>query len=74
MSTPAEVLPYVTASAKLLGIPLDEARAARVAQHLARTAQLAATLEAAGLAAHDEPAEIYCPKAFPGTVDGRKQL
>ena len=60
--TDAEALAYTHASAALLGLPLDAARAQRVAAHLQRTALLAALLEQAALAPDEEPAEIYCPK------------
>lgn len=59
-----QALAYVTASAAALGLPLDSARAARVAAHLQRTAALAALLQGAELAPHDELAEIYSPAAF----------
>ena len=59
-----QALAYVHASATALGVPLDEARAARVAAHLQRTAAMAALLQGANLAPHDEPAEIYSPAAF----------
>jgi len=58
------LLPYVHASAALLGLPLDPARAQRVATHLERTAAMAQLLEAAPLAPDDEPAQVYCPAAF----------
>ena len=60
----ADVLNYVTSSAVLLGIPMDAARASRVASHLQRTAAMAALLDAANLPVDDELAEIYCPAAF----------
>lgn len=60
----AQALAYVKASATALGVPLDSARAARVAAHLQRTAALAALLQGAELAPHDELAEIYNPGAF----------
>ena len=60
----ADVLNYVKSTAALLGIPMDEARAARVASHLQRTAAMAALLDAANLSVDDELAEIYCPAAF----------
>jgi len=63
--TDADMLAYTHASAALLGLPLDAARAQRVAAHLQRTALLAALLEQAALAPDDEPAEIYCPKRPP---------
>jgi hypothetical protein len=61
----SEVLAYVKASAIAQGLSLDDARAQRVASHLARTAHLAELLDAAPLSVADEPAEIYKPKAFP---------
>ena len=70
----ADVLNYVTSSAVLLGIPMDAARAARVASHLQRTAAMAALLDAANLSVDDELAEIYCPAAFKPHEFGRKQL
>ena len=60
-----DVLAYVKASAKLLALPLDDARALRVAQHMKRTAELARLLETAALCPEDELAEIYCPAPFP---------
>ena len=59
------ILAYVRAAAALLELPLDEARAQRVAAHLARTAELARQLESAGMGAEDEPAQLYCPAPFP---------
>ena len=59
--TEAETLAYVKASAVALGIPLDAARAQRVAAHLERTAALAALLERVPLAPEDELAEIFNP-------------
>lgn len=58
------ILLYVESAAALLGVPLDEARAQRVAGHLQRTAEMAELLLDAGLAPHDEPPEIYCPAPF----------
>ena len=63
--TDEQVLDYVKAAAALAGLPLDQARAQRVATHLARTAELAALLQAAGLDVEDEPAEVYRPAPFP---------
>lgn len=63
--TDTQLLDYVQASAALQGLPLDAARAQAVAQHLARTAQLAALLEQAALSPEDELAEIYAPAPFP---------
>ncbi|MDB5939713.1 MAG: hypothetical protein JWP77_2077 [Polaromonas sp.] len=60
-----EILAFVKASAALQGLVLDEARAGRVAAHLGRTAQLAQLLDDSPMAVHDEPAEIYEPRAFP---------
>lgn len=64
-----DVLAYVRMSAALLDLPLDPARAARVAQQLARTAALAQLLESAPLAPEDEPAELYRPAPFPHVID-----
>jgi hypothetical protein len=60
-----EMLAYVKATAALLELPLDEARAQAVALHLARTAAMARMLDAVPLAPADEIAEIYCPAPFP---------
>ena len=60
----ADVLNYVKSTAALLGIPMDAARALRVASHLQRTVAMAALLDAANLSVDDELAEIYCPAAF----------
>jgi hypothetical protein len=60
-----EVLAYVKASAAAQGLTMDDARALRVAAHLARTAHLAELLDAVPLAVEDELAEIYKPKPFP---------
>ncbi len=67
--TELEVLSYVKASAAALGLPLDDARALRVAAHLQRTAAMAQLLEQVPLAASDELAEIYCPDR-PPAIDG----
>jgi len=53
------ILEYVKVSAILMGLPIDEARALRVAEHLQRTAAMARLLEQAALEVSDEPAEIY---------------
>jgi len=58
-------LDYVKSAARMLALPLSDAQAARVATHLARTATLALLLDAAPLAAHDEPAQVYEPAPFP---------
>jgi hypothetical protein len=60
----APLLNYVNAAAAALELPLDEARAARVAAHLARTAVMAGLLDAVQLGVDDEPAELYCPAPF----------
>ena len=60
----ADVLNYVKSTAVLLGIPMDAARASRVASHLQRTVAIAALLDTANLSKDDELAEIYCPAAF----------
>ena len=60
----SEVLAYVKASAAAQRLLLDDARAQRIAIHLARSAHLAQLLEDAPLGVDDEPAEIYKPMAF----------
>lgn len=59
--TDADILAYVRASAALQGLALDEARALRVAQHMARTAHLAQLLDGVAMKPHDELAEIFRP-------------
>ena len=60
-----EVLVYVRATATLLSLPLDEARAQAVAVHLGRTVAMAKLLENAPLAPEHEIAEVYRPAPFP---------
>ena len=59
-----DVLDYVTAAARVVGLPLDAAQAQRVATHLKRTADMAALLDAFPLHDEDELVEIYCPAPF----------
>jgi hypothetical protein len=61
-----EVLAYVKAAARAMALPLTEARAQAVAQHLGRTVAIARVVESAALAPHDELAEIFRPAPFPG--------
>jgi Protein of unknown function (DUF4089) len=68
-----EVLSYVKTSAQLLGLSLDEARAQRVAGHLARTAALAQLLDARPMEVGDEPAELYSPLPFHPLADEHSQ-
>ena len=68
------LLNYVNSAAELLGIPMDAARAERVAGHLQRTRAMAALLDGADLTTADELAEIYCPAAFKPNEYGREQL
>jgi hypothetical protein len=70
----ADVLNYVYSTATLLGIPVDDERASRVASHLQRTVAMAAMLDAANLPADAELAEIYCPAACRTIEDGGKLL
>ena len=65
---------YVTTTATLLGIPMDAARAERVAGHFQRTRAMAALLGSADLPITEELAEIYCPAAFSTNKYGREQL
>ncbi len=59
------VLAYVRASAAFLQLPLDDERVHAVAAHLERTAALADLLAAKPLPVEAEPAQVYCPMAFP---------
>lgn len=61
----AEVLAYVKAAAVAVGIPLDDARAQRVAGHLGRTAGMAQLLDNVSMPEDLEPAEVYKAAAFP---------
>ena len=72
--TEAQTLAYVKASAAVLGLPLDEARAARVAAHLQRTAALAQLLDDVPLKVDIELAEIYCPNRLYGLSDISSKL
>lgn len=60
-----QTLAYVKAAATAVVLPLDDARAQRVAVHLGRTAALAAQLDAFELDVSEEPAEIFRPAVFP---------
>jgi hypothetical protein len=70
----ASTLNYVRSAAMLLGIPMDESRAERVADHLQRTRAMAALLDGAGLPVTEELTEIYCPAAFEANEYSRGQL
>jgi hypothetical protein len=63
--TEDEVLSYVRATARIMNLPLDEARLQAVALHLGRTIAIARVVEAAPLAPHDELVEIFRPAPFP---------
>lgn len=68
--TDHEVLAYVKATATILALPLDEARAQRVAEHLSRTAALAKLLDDTALDVEVELAEIYKPAPFVPHANG----
>jgi hypothetical protein len=68
----AQALNYVKAAAVALALPLDDARAERVAGHLVLSAAFAQALEAYPLRPHDEPAELYCPAPFSTSHGGRR--
>ncbi len=68
------ILDYVSSTAALLDLALDEKRCQSVASHFQRTAAMAAMLDGVALVAHDELAEIYCPAPFPANEDGRDKL
>lgn len=59
---------YVSAAARLLGLPLDEQQSERVAAHLRRTAAMAQLLDAYALSVDDEVAEVFCPAPFNHTA------
>jgi hypothetical protein len=61
----ADVLAYVKAAAAMLRIPVDDARAQRVAEHMGRTADMAALLQGVAMDVDAEPAQVYCPAPFP---------
>ncbi|WP_454690575.1 DUF4089 domain-containing protein [Achromobacter aloeverae] len=65
MTEDPRILDYVKASAALLDLPLDDARALRVAAHLGRTQAMAALLDAVPLGVEDEPVALFCPAPFP---------
>ena len=70
--TDDEVLAYVKATATALALPLDEARAQRVAGHLSRTAVLAKLLDDAPMSVDVEIAEIYKPAPFVSHANGNR--
>lgn len=59
----SDLLTYVNASAQLLGLPLADGQAQRVAAHLERTAAMAELLDGVDLSVDVEIVEVYCPKA-----------
>lgn len=71
--TEDEVLAYVKAAALALALPLDDARAQRVAGHLARSAEMARLLDAFPLQVTDEQAELYSVLPFPTAPGGRER-
>ena len=72
--TEQQVLAYVKAAAAALELPLGEQRELSVAMHLARTAALAAQLDAFPMDVNDEPAEIYSPAPFPLATPGHNHV
>ena len=64
------IFEYVKATAALLDLPLDDARAERVAGHLTLSAALAAALDTYPLPPDVEPAEVYCPAPYSAAGDG----
>lgn len=63
---PDYLLSYIQASARLLDLNLSDAQCERVCAHLQRTAAMAELLQTIELPPHAEPAELYCPRPFPG--------
>lgn len=60
---------YVTAMSVLLDLNLSEEQLERVAEHFARTKQLAGLLGAVTMTPWDEPAELYQPCPFPSEAN-----
>ena len=67
-----QALDYVKAAAAVVELPLDEARAKRVADYLMLAAGFARALEEFPLDGTDEPAQVYCPAPFPAATGGRR--
>ena len=63
--TDQQLLAYANASADVLGIPMDAARALRVAGYLRLSGNFAGLLEAVAMGPELEPAEVFCPAPFP---------
>jgi len=63
--TEAQAMAYASVSAEAMGVPMDEARVARVAFYLVLTSRLADVLDAQPLDVETDPAEVYCPAPFP---------
>jgi hypothetical protein len=63
--TDQQLLAYANASADALGIPMDAARALRVAGYLRLSGNFAGLLEAVAMGPELEPAEVFCPAPFP---------
>ena len=63
--SPQEVQAYVRAAAQAVNLPMSSERCERVAEHLARTVQMARLLEELPLQPHDELAELFVPAPFP---------
>ena len=70
---PSQALNYVKAAAAVADLPLDDARAERVAGYLMLAAGFARALEEFPLDGTDEPAEVYCPAPFPAATGGRRK-
>ena len=65
---PADTLAYVKAAARAVNLPLADATAQRVADHMGRTPAMARLLDGADLAPEQELVEIFCPAPFPGAA------
>lgn len=63
--TDPQLLAYANASAEALGIPMDAARAQRVAGYLRLSGSFAGLLDAVAMGSELEPAEVFCPAPFP---------
>ncbi len=65
--TDFQALAYVNASSAALGLPMDAARAQRVAAYLQLASGFAQLIESVEMGPDAEPAELFAPAPFPDT-------
>lgn len=63
--TDFQALAFVNASSAALGLPMDEARARRVAAYLQLASGFAQLIESVEMGPEAEPAELFSPASFP---------